>query len=52
MRRAVPSSSVVDVVTARNNDFVGVGLRREMVPGHTSRSRVEKNASGAALSKH
>jgi hypothetical protein len=51
-RRAVPTLSVVEIVARGRDDGASLGLGSEVVPREPSCSRVEKNASLAALSKH
>ncbi len=49
----MPSFDVVEVLAPGDDDSAGLGAGAEMMPGDsTSCSRVEKNASEAALSKH
>ena len=49
-RRAVPSFDVVEVLAPGDDDSAGLGAGVEMMRDSTSCSRVEKNASEAALS--
>ena len=49
---AVSASVVVEVLAPGHHNLACVGFGGEVVPGQDLVSRVEKNASAAALSKH